>query len=49
MICELDTTRPSAVLMMAQRTPTPISAASQVGKSSMKRSGREWLGLAPSR
>ena len=48
MICEDDTTRPSAVDMMAARIPTPISAASQVGNSSMKSFGRDWLGLASS-
>ena len=48
MICDEDTTRPSAVDMIAARMPTPIRAASQVGNSSMKSIGRAALGVLPS-
>ena len=41
MICDDETTSPSAVLMTALKTPTPINAASQVGKSLIKSSGSD--------
>ena len=46
MICDEETTSPSAVDMMAARIATPINAASQVGNSSMKSVGSDWLGFA---
>ena len=39
MICDEETTKPSAVDMTAARMPTPINAASQVGNSSMNSIG----------
>ena len=48
MICDEETTSPSAVDMIAARIPTPISAASQVGNNSMKSMGSDAFGVAPS-
>ena len=41
-----DTTRPSAVDMIAARMPTPINAASQGGNNSMKSIGKAWFWLS---
>ncbi len=41
--CDVEMSRPSAVDMIADRMPTPSSAASQVGKISMNSSGSALL------
>ena len=47
MICEDDTTRPSAVDITAARMAMPSKAASQFGESSMNSSKSAWLLVSP--